>query len=274
MKKKTAGYWVLNAVSILIAFIFIAPILWALAVSFQHEGKQISSVIDWFTPPYTLENYPNIILNSGVPTWVFNSILVAVIVTVLTVIVSSMAAYAMAKLKFKGRNALYLYFLIGILVPGEATIVPLFITANGLNLVDTYAGLILPTVAGSMNLIIMITFFQSLPNELLEAAKIDGAGEVRIFFQIALPLSKTILATVSIFAFVGSWNNYLWPLLCTMSEELYTLPIGIPTFAGTYTVDYVQPLTACLVAALPMIFIYILFERQIVAGITSGAIKG
>lgn len=274
MKKKTAGYWVLNAVSILSAFIFIAPILWVLAVSFQHQGKQISSVIDWFTPPYTLENYPNIILNSGVPTWVFNSILVAVIVTVLTVIVSSMAAYAMAKLKFKGRNALYLYFLIGILVPGEATIVPLFITANGLNLIDTYAGLILPTVAGSMNLIIMIIFFQSLPNELLEAAKIDGAGEVRIFFQIALPLAKTILATVSIFAFVGSWNNYLWPLLCTMSEELYTLPIGIPTFAGTYTVDYVQPLTACLVAALPMIFIYILFERQIVAGITSGAIKG
>ena len=274
MKKKTAGYWVLNAVSILSAFIFIAPILWVLAVSFQHQGKQISSVIDWFTPPYTLENYPNIILNSGVPTWVFNSILVAVIVTVLTVIVSSMAAYAMAKLKFKGRNALYLYFLIGILVPGEATIVPLFITANGLNLIDTYAGLILPTVAGSMNLIIMITFFQSLPNELLEAAKIDGAGEVRIYFQIALPLAKTILATVSIFAFVGSWNNYLWPLLCTMSEELYTLPIGIPTFAGTYTVDYVQPLTACLVAALPMIFIYILFERQIVAGITSGAIKG
>ena len=274
MKRKTAGYWVLNAVSILIAFVFISPILWALAVSFQHQGKQISSVIDWFTPPYTLENYPNIILNSGVPTWVFNSILVAVIVTVLTVIVSSMAAYAMAKLKFKGRNALYLYFLIGILVPGEATIVPLFITANGLNLIDTYAGLILPTVAGSMNLIIMITFFESLPNELLEAAKIDGAGEVRVFFQIALPLSKTILATVSIFAFVGSWNNYLWPLLCTMSEELYTLPIGIPTFAGTYTVDYVQPLTACLVAALPMIFIYILFERQIVAGITSGAIKG
>ena len=274
MKRKTAGYWVLNAVSILIAFVFIAPILWALAVSFQHQGKQISSVIDWFTPPYTLENYPNIILNSGVPTWVFNSILVAVIVTVLTVIVSSMAAYAMAKLRFKGRNALYLYFLIGILVPGEATIVPLFITANGLNLIDTYAGLILPTVAGSMNLIIMITFFESLPNELLEAAKIDGAGEVRVFFQIALPLSKTIFATVSIFAFVGSWNNYLWPLLCTMSEELYTLPIGIPTFAGTYTVDYVQPLTACLVAALPMIFIYILFERQIVAGITSGAIKG
>ena len=167
-----------------------------------------------------------------------------------------------------------MYFLLGILVPTEATIVPLFITVNSMNLIDTYAGMILPSIAGSMNLIIMVTFFRGLPDELLEAAKIDGAGELRTFFQIALPLSKTIIATVCIFAFVGSWNNYLWPLLCAMSENLFTLPIGIPTLAGTYTVDYVIPLTASMVASLPMIIIYIIFEKQIVAGITSGAVKG
>ena len=121
--------------------------------------------------------------------------------------------------------------------------------------------MILPSIAGSMNLIIMVTFFRGLPDELLEAAKIDGAGEVRIFFQVALPLSKTIISTVCIFAFVGSWNNYLWPLLCAMSENLFTLPIGIPTLAGTYTVDYVVPLTASMVASLPMIIIYIIFEK-------------
>ncbi|MFQ6806711.1 MAG: carbohydrate ABC transporter permease [Lachnospiraceae bacterium] len=274
MTKKTPGYWVLNVVSILLALIFIAPIFWALMVSFQREGKPITSVVDWFTPPYTLENYPQIIMNSSVPTWLINSLIIAVIVTALTVIFSAMAAYALAKLKFKGSNAFFMYFLIGILVPGEATIVPLFITVNSLHMINTYAGMILPSIAGSMNLIIMITFFRNLPDELLEAAKIDGAGEVRIFFQIALPLSKTIIATVCIFAFVGSWNNYLWPLLCAMSENLFTLPIGIPTFAGTYSVDYVQPLTACMVASLPMIIMYIIFERQIVAGITSGAVKG
>ena len=274
MTKKTPGYWVLNVVSILLALIFLGPILWALAVSFQREGKPITSVVDWFTPPYTLENYPKIIMNSSVPTWLINSLIIAVIVTALTVIFSAMAAYALAKLKFKGSNAFFMYFLIGILVPGEATIVPLFITVNSMHMINTYAGMILPSIAGSMNLIIMITFFRNLPDELLDAAKIDGAGEVRIFFQIALPLSKTIIATVCIFAFVGSWNNYLWPLLCAMSENLFTLPIGIPTFAGTYSVDYVQPMTACMVASLPMIIMYIIFERQIVAGITSGAVKG
>ena len=274
MKKKKAGYWALNIVSIFLALIFIAPIFWALIVSFQHEGKQIKSVIDWFTPPYTLENYPQIILNSGVPTWLVNSLIIAVIVTFLTIIFSAMAAYALAKLNFKGNRAFFIYCLLGILVPAEATIVPLFITVNSMNLIDTYAGMILPSIAGSMNLVIMVTFFKGLPDELLEAAKIDGAGEVRIFFQIVLPLSKTIIATVCIFAFVGSWNNYLWPLLCAMSESLFTLPIGIPTLAGTYTVDYVIPLTASMVASLPMIIIYIIFEKQIVAGITSGAVKG
>lgn len=274
MRKKTAGYWALNVVSILLAVIFIGPILWALAVSFQKEGKQIKSVVDWFTPPYTLENYPAIILNSEVPTWLINSLVIAVVVTLLTVIFSAMAAYSIAKLPFKGNKGFFMYFLLGLMVPGEATIVPLFITVNGMNLIDTYAGMILPAIAGSMNLIIMVTFFRGLPNELLEAVKIDGGGEITTFFKIVLPLSKTIIATVCIFSFVGSWNNYLWPLLCAMSNDLFTLPVGIPTFAGTYTVDYVRPMTASMVASLPMIIIYIIFEKQIVAGITSGAVKG
>lgn len=274
MRKKTAGYWALNVISILLAVIFIGPILWALAVSFQKEGKQIKSVVDWFTPPYTLENYPAIILNSEVPTWLINSLVIAVVVTLLTVIFSAMAAYAIAKLPFKGSKGFFMYFLLGLMVPGEATIVPLFITVNGMNLIDTYAGMILPAIAGSMNLIIMVTFFRGLPNELLEAVKIDGGGEITTFFKIVLPLSKTIIATVCIFSFVGSWNNYLWPLLCAMSNDLFTLPVGIPTFAGTYTVDYVRPMTASMVASLPMIIIYIIFEKQIVAGITSGAVKG
>ncbi len=274
MRKKTAGYWALNVFSILLAIIFIGPIFWALAVSFQKEGKQIKSVLDWFTPPYTLENYPAIIFNSEVPTWLINSLIIAVVVTILTVIFSAMAAYAIAKLPFKGSKAFFMYFLLGLMVPGEATIVPLFITVNGMHLIDTYAGMILPSIAGSMNMIIMVTFFKGLPNELLEAVKIDGGGELTTFFKIVLPLSKTIIATVCIFSFVGSWNNYLWPLLCAMSNELFTLPVGIPTFAGTYTVDFVRPMTASMVASLPMIIIYIIFEKQIVAGITSGAVKG
>lgn len=273
-KKVNIGSLLLTAISLLLALVCITPIIWSLAVSFQIEGKQIKTVWDWFKPPYTLMNYPNIILNSEVPQWLINSLFIAVISTILTVILSAMAAYAIAKIEFKGKQAIFFYFLLGLMVPGEATIVPLFITVNGMNLIDTYAGMILPAVAGSMNIIIMVSFFKGLPNELLEAVRIDGGGELTIFFKIIMPLSKAIIATVCIFAFIGSWNNYLWPLLCAMSSNMFTLPIGIPTFAGTYTVDYVLPLTAGMVVSIPMIIIYIIFEKQIVQGITMSGVKG
>ena len=265
---------VLSIISLLVAIVFVTPIIWSLFVSVQREGKQIKTVFDWFTPPYTFQNYPDLIIGSDVTKWLLNSVFVAVVVTVLTVLLSAMAAYALAKIKFKGSGALFFYFLLGLMVPGEATIVPLFITANGLNLIDSYAGLILPSIAGSMNLIIMVTFFKGLPDSLLEAVRIDGGGEVTIFFKIILPLSKAVLSTVCIFAFIGSWNNYLWPLLCAMDSSKFTLPVGIPTFAGTYTVDYVKPMTANMIASIPAIVIYFIFEKQIVEGITMSGVKG
>lgn len=273
-KKITPGWLTLDLISIVMAVIYLAPVAFAFFVSLQHEGKQIKSIFSWFTPPYTLENYPFIIMNSQVPTWLFNSIFISVVSTVLTLAVTSMAAYAIAKIPFKGSRWLFLYFLLGMMVPGEATIVPLFITVNKLKLIDSYAGLILPGIAGSMNLIIMTSFFKGIPDELLEAVKMDGGGFLTMFTKIILPLSKTILSTVCIFSFIGSWNSYLWPLLCAMSSDMFTLPIGVPTFAGTYTVDYVLPLTASMVASLPMLIIYIIFEKRIVSGITLGAIKG
>ena len=265
--KKTAGRIALDILSIFFAVVFLAPAIWALFVSLQHEGKQISSIVSWFTPPYTIKN-------SSVPLWFINSLFIAVIVTVATVLVTGMAAYALALIPFKGSQLFMIYVLIGMMVPGEATIVPLFITVKDLKLIDSYAGMILPSIAGSMNLIIMTTFFKGLPRELIEATEIDGGGKLTVFFKIVMPLSKSIIATICIFSFVGSWNNYLWPLLCAMSNEMFTLPVGIPTFTSTYTVDYVKPMTASMVASLPMIILYIIFERQIVAGITQGAVKG
>ena len=272
--KKTAGRIALDILSIFFVVVFLAPVIWALFVSLQHEGKQISSIVSWFTPPYTISNYSDIIKNSSVPLWFMISLFIAVIVTVATVLVTGMAAYALALIPFKGSQLFMIYVLIGMMVPGEATIVPLFITVKDLKLIDSYAGMILPSIAGSMNLIIMTTFFKGLPRELIEATEIDGGGKLTVFFKIVMPLSKSIIATICIFSFVGSWNNYLWPLLCAMSNEMFTLPVGIPTFTSPYTVDYVKPMTASMVASLPMIILYIIFERQIVAGITQGAVKG
>ncbi|EXG86033.1 carbohydrate ABC transporter permease [Lacrimispora sp.] len=273
-KKVKAGSIALTLLSAGLAVIFLAPVIWAFFVSLQYEGKQIISVGSWFTPPYTFRNYLDLIIGSDVAKWLLNSVIVAVLVTILTVLFSAMAAYALAKIKFMGRNKLYIYFLLGLMVPGEATIVPLFITANGLKLIDTYAGLLFPSVAVSMNLIIMVTFFKGLPDSLIEAARIDGAGEIMIFARIIMPLSKAVISTISIFAFIGSWNNYLWPLLCAMDSSKFTLPVGIPIFAGTYTVDYVKPMTANMIASIPAIIIYLIFEKQIVQGITMSGVKG
>ena len=273
-KKVKAGSVVLTLLSAGLAVIFLAPVLWAFFVSLQYEGKQIKSVVSWFSPPYTFGNYLDLIIGSDVAKWLLNSVIVAVLVTVLTILFSAMAAYALSKIKFMGRNKLYFYFLLGLMVPGEATIVPLFITANSMHLIDSYAGLLLPSVAVSMNLIIMATFFKGIPDSLIEAARIDGAGELTIFARIIMPLSKAVVSAISIFAFIGSWNNYLWPLLCAMDSSKFTLPVGIPIFAGTYTVDYVKPMTANMIASIPAIIIYLIFEKQIVQGITMSGVKG
>lgn len=265
---------VLTALSILIAILFLTPIAWSLACSFKTEGMKITTAFDWFLPPYTFENYPSVIFGSSVSTWLVNSLFNASMSVLLTIVVTSLAAYPIAKLEFKGKSWLFLFFTIGLIVPGEATIVPLFITTNQLGLLDSYAGMILPSVAVSINLIIISAFFKGIPNEMIEAAKIDGANHWIIYSHIIIPLAKTVLVTVSIFAFMASWNNYLWPLLCAINDSMFTLPVGIPTFAGTYTVDYVRPMTANMVASIPAIILYLIFEKRIVKGVTLSGIKG
>jgi multiple sugar transport system permease protein len=273
-RKESPWAPLLMILSIVIAVIFLIPIVWSFFVSLQVEGTPMRTAFDWFKPPYTLANYPDMIFNSQVPVWFTNSLLIAVIATFATVFISALAAYPLAKMQFIGRNKIFFYFLLGLMVPTEATIVPLFITVNGLNMIDSYAGMILPSIAGSMNLIIMVTFFKSIPQDLIEVAQLDGARNFTIFSKIILPLSKTVMVTVSIFAFMGSWNNYLWPLLCAMSDRIFTLPVGIPTLMMTYVQDYVVPCTANMVASIPAIIVFLIFERQITQGIALSGIKG
>ena len=268
------GGILLTVIAIIISIIGLTPIIWFFFVSIQREGTPIRSVVDWFRPPYTLVNYTRVIFVSRIPNWMMNSFIISTAGTFLTLLFSSLAAYPLAKLNFYGRSKLYFYFILGLLVPGEATIVPLFIVANNLNMIDTYAGMILPGVAGSLNLLIMVTFFRGIPNELIEVCNIDGAKEITIFTRIILPLSKTVLVTVCIFSFIGNWNNFLWPLLCAMSQRMFTLTVGIPTLMDTYTVDYTIPATANMVASIPAIIVFLIFERQITRGIAMSGIKG
>ncbi len=272
--KNSPGNVVLTIVSIVCVAFFLFPVIWMIAVSVKTEGTPIKGFLDWFLPPYTLENYPHVITKSKVTTWMFNSIFVATIVTACVVFISAMAAYAISKIKFRFKGFIYFFLLLGLMVPGEATIVPLFVTARELNIIDSFAGIILPALAGSMSVIIMRGFFDGIPNDLIESATIDGAGYLRIFANVILPLGKTVMVTIAIFTFIGNWNNFLWPYLCVMDDTRFTLPVGIPTFMGQYTKDYVLPMTVNGIASIPVIILFLIFEKQIIKGVTLTGIKG
>jgi multiple sugar transport system permease protein len=272
-RKQNAGSVILAIVSLLLAAIMLLPIVWAFFCSIQSESKQFASIWDWFKPPYTLINYPNVMAGTSVFTWFGNSLLVSVVGTVLTVILSTLAAYAIAKMQFPGKKAVYFYFMLGLMVPAEATIVPLFIEVNNMHLINTYAGLILPGVANAMMLVIAVSFFQGLPDALFEAVRLDGGGDVTIYAKIVLPLSKPIISTIALMTFLGCWNNYLWPLLCVFDDSMFTLPIGIPTLMSIERPNYVIPMTANMIASIPAIILYLVFERQIVQGISMEGIK-
>lgn len=274
-KRTTVGSAVLELMSILLAMIIFLPILWMACVSLKTDEASMPSAFQYFVPPFTIRNYTDVLTGRPqVVRWVLNSFGVAAIVTVLTTLLCAMASYAMAKLKFRYSKAMYIYFLIGLMVPGEATIVSLFVLANKLGMIDTYWGLILPSLAGSMNIIIMTSFLRGIPDDLIEAARIDGAGELSTFVNVVLPLARTVMVTVSIFTFIGNWNSYLWPYLCAMSEDMFTLPVGIPTFISQFSVDKTVPMTVNMIASIPILVFFIIFEKQIVKGITLAGIKG
>ncbi len=160
------------------------------------------------------------------------------------------------------------------MIPGEATIIPLYEIVKNLGMIDTYAGLILPMIASPLGVIILKSFFDGVPKEVIESAIMDGCSNFKLFYKIVLPLAKPALAAIGIFTFIGSWNNFLWPYLSILSETLYTLPVGLPVFNSAYTQAYVLPMTANAIASIPVIIVFLIFEKQIVKGISFTGIKG
>lgn len=205
-----------------------------------------------------------------------NSLLIATVVTGITLVFSSMAGFVLAHVTFFGREALAAYLLLGLMFPAATAILPLFIQIRNLGLLDTYSGLILAEVAFSLSMSVLLfrAFFRQLPPQLYEAAKIDGCGYVRIYFSITLPLSRPILTTVAIITFIGSWNNYMLPLVLLNSQDHFPWPLGIMDYQGQYSTDWQLVLAFVTLTILPAIAVFVVAQRQIVAGLTAGAMKG
>jgi len=267
---------VLYLILTLIALMIILPLLWMVSTSFKPKSEWFLPQIYWVPRTFTLDNYQKILDNSTLPIarWFFNSVFVSSLTTLLILIVDSIAAYAYARMEFPGKRIIYSLLLATLFLPGIMFLVPNFLTVANLNLLNSYAGVIIPGLAGVFGLFFMRQFFESLPRELEEAAYIDGANRLQTFFYIALPLSKPALATLGIITFLGSWNDFLWPLLILRDRELLTLPPGLRTLQGAYTSEYGQMMAGAVITSIPVLLLYILLQRYVVESVQTAGLKG
>ncbi|SIQ77465.1 carbohydrate ABC transporter permease [Halanaerobium kushneri] len=260
--------------SYLLAVLFIFPILWMLFASLKPSGYHVSKIIEWFLPPYSFVNYSDVIAQAPVLKWMLNSLIVSASVTLIVIIFDSLAAFALSVIDFKYKNLVFVLFTIGLMVPTEANVVALFDIVQKLGLINTYPGLILPRIAIPLGIIILKEFFDAIPRDLIDSARIDGCGLFRIYYSIFMPLSKAAIASIGIFTFIQAWNAFLWPFIAIMTKEMFTLPVGVPTFTDAYTPDYSIPMTVNMIASLPAIAAFLLFQKQIIQGIKFTGIKG
>ncbi|MCD6254064.1 MAG: carbohydrate ABC transporter permease [Thermotogae bacterium] len=256
------------------AVAMILPFLWMISTSFKTPAEIFVLPPRWIPEDPTIENYKELFASVKFGRPFMNTVIVASSITFLSLLVSSMAGYAFAKFRFKGRDRLFFLILATLMVPGQMTMIPVFLLLRQLGLLNTYTGLILPGVASAFNIFFMRQFIMSVPNELIEAAKMDGAKESFIYFWIILPLSKPALTTIAIFTFTGSWNSFLWPLIIAQDERMYTLPVAVSVLAGQYGENLgIQMAGSCIVIA-PILVFFLFVQRYFIKGIALTGLKG
>jgi multiple sugar transport system permease protein len=253
----------------------IGPFVWMILGSFKEQAEFLRTPPTWLPANPTFDNYERLTARLDFPRFFLNSTVVAVAVTIGNLTFAPMLGFALAKLRFRGKRVLLTLVLATMMLPAAATLIPLFVLMSQFGLVNTYPGLILPALAGPFGVFLTRQFFAGLPDELLEAARIDGAGEFRIFWQIAMPLATPILATLGILTFLGSWNAFIYPLVMAQEPEMYTLPVALATFAtGQFQADHGMLMAGSVLLVVPVLILFVLMQRWITEGIATTGLKG
>jgi len=262
------------------AVVMVVPFYWMIVTSLREPNAAFSTAhIEWWPKTIHWSNYRQAIrmmAEQGMSFWRLygNSLFVAAVGTLGQVATSSLAAYAFARLRFPGRDQIFMAYLATMMIPGSVTLIPVFVIMRALGWIDTYNALIIPGIFSPWGVFMLRQFFLSLPRELEEAARIDGAGLWSIYVRITLPLSKTALATLATFTFMGYWGSFMWPLIVTVSPQLRTLPIGLTVFTQRYSADYSLLMAASVMATVPVILVFLFNQRYFVEGIKLQGIKG
>ena len=264
----------INGLLIGAAAVALFPLLWMLSVSFMAPGEASA------LPPPLLPkhpgwaNYRELFVRAGMGRYLLNSVLVAGAITALSLVFNLMAGYAFAKLRFAGRERLFQALLGALVIPAQVAMLPLFLLLKYVGLVNSYAGVVAPAMATVFGIFLVRQYARGIPDELLEAARIDGAGEWRIFVQIVLPLLKPIIVTLAIFSFLAAWNDFMWPLIVLTGQEHYTLPIGLASLAREHAQDSELMMAGSVVTVLPVLLLFLSLQRYYLQGLLLGSVKG
>lgn len=259
----------------LYAIVTLVPFLWALSASFKPLSEIVTGKPNFLPQNFTLDNYKQIFLQEPLfLRWLFNSVIIATSVTFLNLLFNSMAGYALARLRFAGRDFWFFLMLTVLAVPAQVTLIPTFLILKAIGWLNSYQGMIVPSMVNATFIFMMRQFFINFPRELEEAAQLDGLDTFGIFRHIVLPLAKPALAAQAIFVFMGSWNNFLLPVVILFDPEMFTLPLGLNTFKGQYISYWNYIMAASMVFTLPALAIYAFFNRYFIQGVTFTGGKG
>ncbi len=263
-----------NGLLLVAAILVLFPLLWMLSVSFMQPGEASA-----FPPPLlpahaTLANYRELFVRAGMGRYLFNSLLIATAITLLSLAFNLSAGYAFAKLHFAGRERLFQVLLGALVIPAQVAMIPLFLLMKWLGLVNSYGGVIVPALASVFGIYLVRQYARSIPDELLEAARLDGAGEWTIFLRIVLPLLKPIVVTLAIFTFLASWNDFMWPLIVLSDQAWQTAPVALAGLSREHVQDNELMMAGSVVTILPVLALFLILQRQYIQGLLLGSVKG
>lgn len=271
--RRRLATWMVNGALVAAALLTLFPLVWMVSGSLMAPGEASASPPPFLPAHATLDNYRELFLRASFASRLGNSLLLAICATLVSLALHVSAGYAFAKLRFRGRDALMKLLVTLMLVPGQVAMIPLFLMLKELGLVNSYAGVLVPVTTSVFGIFLVRQYALSIPDELLEAARLDGAGELRIFWSVVLPVLRPILVTLAIFAFLGSWNDFLWPLIVLTGDSRQTLPVALAALAREHAADTELMLAGSVVTIVPVLLVFLALQRYYLRGLMAGSVK-
>lgn len=276
METRTSGdkalQWLVGILLGAMGLLMLLPFVWMILSSFKPESEVAQIPPTLWPQQFTLDNFRELFENMRFGIYLRNTLII-VVFSFLGLFLNALAGFAFAKYRFKGRDGLFYLVLATMMIPGQVTMIPVYLILNTMSLTNTMIGIVLPGLVGAFGIFLFRQFMSTIPDELLEATRLDGAGEFRIFLQIALPISKSILAVQGILTFIGGWNSFLWPLIIANDEKLYTLSVGLQLLKGQYGGDYALQMAGSAFMVVPIIIIFIIFQKHIIENYSISGMK-